>query len=85
MTTAKLIFYAIVILLAAVGAFMLFGFVVAAIQYLVILGALLLVGLFVVKLLKRPDDRQLEANPGDRELKEAVRELEAIKRRQITK
>jgi uncharacterized membrane-anchored protein YhcB (DUF1043 family) len=85
MKTAKLIFYALVILLAALGAFAVYGLVVAAIPYLFGLVAILLVGFVVVKMLKKSDKPQLKAVDPDRELKEAIRQLEEIKRKQFLK
>lgn len=86
MKTAKLLFYAAVLFLAAVGAFMLFGLIVTAAQYLVWLGAILLVGFVVVKLLKKqPEKPALETNRADRELQDALRRIEEIKRAQLPK
>ncbi len=85
MKTAKLLFYAVVIFLAAIGGFMLFGAIVSIAQYLVWLGAILLAGYVVVKLLKKkPERRQLEtASPEERELQDALRKIEEIKRAQL--
>jgi len=86
MNNLKTIFYAIVIFLAAIGAFMVFGLIAAAIQYLFILGVLILGGVLAYKLLKKPyDDPQLEAKRANRELKEVTRKLEEIKRKQFSK
>ncbi len=85
MKNAKIIFYAVVIFLAAIGAFMLFGFIVAAVQYLFILGVLILGGMLVVKLLKKSDDPQLETKRASKELKEMQLKLEEIKRKQLSK
>jgi NADH:ubiquinone oxidoreductase subunit 6 (subunit J) len=86
MKTAKLLFYAIILFLAAAGAFMLFGVIVTAAQYLVWLGAILLVGFVVVKLLKRkPQRAELEESRADRELQDALRRIEEIKRAQLPK
>lgn len=85
MKTAKLLFYAVVLFLAAFGAFMLFGAIISIGQYLIWLGAILLVGFLVVKLLKKPEKPQLETSPADRELQEAIRKIEEIKRAQLPK
>ncbi len=86
MNNLKTIFYAIVIFLAAIGAFMVFGLIAAAIQYLFILGVLVLGGMLAYKLLKKPDDDpRLEAKRANRELKEMTRKLEEIKRKQFSK
>lgn len=86
MKTAKLLFYAVILFLAAAGAFMLFGVLVTAAQYLVWLGAILLVGFVVVKLLKkRPQRPELDESRADRELRAALRRIEEIKRAQLPK
>lgn len=85
MKTAKLLFYAVVVFLAAVGGFMLFGAIVSIAQYLVWLGAILLVGYVAVKLLKKKPERpQLKAeSTEERELQDALRQIEEIKRAQL--
>ena len=86
MKTAKLLFYAVVIFLAAIGGFMLFGAIVSIAQYLVWLGAILLVGYVAVKLLKKrkPERPQLKtASPEELELQDALRQIEEIKRAQL--
>jgi threonine/homoserine/homoserine lactone efflux protein len=87
MKTAKLLFYAAVLFLAAIGGFMLFGAIISIAQYLVWLGAILLVGYVAVKLLKKkkPQPQQLNRSPEERELQEALRKIEEIKRAQLPK
>ena len=87
MKTAKLLFYAVVLFLMVMGAFALFGLIISAAQYLVWLGAILLVGFVVVKLLqKTPEKRpELETNQAERELQAAIRRIEEIKRAQLPK
>lgn len=86
MRTAKLIFYAIVLFLAVIGGFMLFGAIASIAQYLIWLGALLLAAFVVVKLLKKKPERpQLETSPADRELQDAIRRIEELKRAQLPK
>lgn len=85
MKTAKLIFYALVLVLVAIGAFAVYGLVVAAIPYLLAVLAILLVSFVAMKLLKESDKPQLKPNDPDRELKEAIRQLEEIKRKQVLK
>lgn len=85
MKTAKLLFYAVILFLAAVGGFMLFGAIVTIAQYLVWLGAILLVGYVAVRLLKKKPERpQLKTSPEERELEEAMRKIEEIKRARLT-
>lgn len=86
MRTAKLLFYAVVLFLAVMGGFWLFGAIASIAQYLIWLGALLLAGFVVIKLLKKSPERpQLETNPADRELQDAIRRLEELKRAQLPK
>ena len=86
MKTAKLLFYAVVLFLAAFGGFMLFGAIISIAQYLIWLGAILLVGFVVVKLLKKKPQRpELETSPAERELQDALRRIEEIKRAQLPK
>ena len=86
MKTAKLLFYALVLFLIAIGAFAVYGLIVGAAQYLFWLGAILLAGFVVVKLLKKKPERpQLETNPADRELQDALKRIEEIKRAQLPK
>lgn len=86
MKTAKLLFYAVVLFLAAIGAFLLFGAIIGIAQYLVWLGAILLVGFLAVKLLKkRPARPELKTTPVERELQDAMRRIEEIKRAQLPK
>jgi threonine/homoserine/homoserine lactone efflux protein len=86
MKTAKLLFYAVVLFLAVMGGIMLFGVVVSLFQYIFWIGAILLVGYVAVKLLKKkPDAPQLETSREERELQDALRRLEEIKRAQLPK
>lgn len=86
MKTAKLLFYAVVLFLAAFGGYMLFGAIIGIAQYLVWLGAILLIGFVAVKLLKKKPQRpELESNPAERELQDALRRIEEIKRAQLPK
>jgi threonine/homoserine/homoserine lactone efflux protein len=86
MKTAKLLFYAVVLFLAVIGGIMLFGVVVSLFQYIFWIGAILLVGYVAVKVLKKkPDAPQLETSREERELQDALRRLEEIKRAQLPK
>lgn len=86
MKTAKLLFYAVVIFLAVLGGIALFGIITGLMQYLFWIGALLLVGYVAVKALKkRPETPQLEMSREERQLQDALRRLEEIKRAQLPK
>jgi threonine/homoserine/homoserine lactone efflux protein len=86
MKTAKLLFYAIVIFLAVLGGIAIFGIITGLMQYLFWIGAILLVGYVAVKALKkRPEAPQLEMSREERQLQDALRRLEEIKRAQLPK
>ena len=86
MKTAKLLFYAIVIFLAVLGGIALFGIITGLAQYLIWIGAFLLVGYVAFKVLKKkPDAPQLEMSKEERQLQDALRRIEEIKRAQLPK
>jgi threonine/homoserine/homoserine lactone efflux protein len=86
MKTAKILFYAVLLFLAAVGGVMLFGALISIVQYLVWLGAIILIGYVAVKLLKKKPERpQLKATGAELELQDALRKIEEIKRAQLPK
>jgi threonine/homoserine/homoserine lactone efflux protein len=87
MKTAKLLFYAVVLFLMVMGAFALFGLIVSAAQYLIWLGAIVLIGFVVVKLLQKKPEKhpELEVSQAERELQAAIRRIEEIKRAQLPK
>lgn len=85
MKTAKLLFYALVLFLAVIGGIALFGIITGLAQYLIWIGAFLLVGYLVVKVLKKPEAPQLEMSREERQLQDALRKLEEIKRAQLPK
>jgi membrane protein implicated in regulation of membrane protease activity len=85
MDKLKIIMALAALLLAAVGAFVLFGFLLAAVKVLLLLGVVLLVGAAVVKALRKPERKELtEARP-ERTLEDAERVLEEYRRKQLTK
>ncbi|HYO62361.1 MAG TPA: hypothetical protein VER08_01765 [Pyrinomonadaceae bacterium] len=81
----KIILAAVVLLLAAVGAFLLFGFLLAAVKVLLVIGVVLFIGVVVVKALKKSDRPQLEERRPEHALDEAERVLEEYRRKQLTK
>jgi uncharacterized membrane protein len=84
MSTSKIIFTAILLVLALLGAFMLFGLVFAVAKFLFFLGVLVLIGVGAVKLLGRRQRPELEARGSQQELEEAQRVIEEIKRKQLS-
>lgn len=85
MDKLKIIIAFAVLLLAAVGAFFLFGLLVAAVKVLLILGVVLFVGAAVVRALSKQERRELEEARPERALDEAERVLEEYRRKQLTK
>lgn len=81
----KLIFGLIVLALAVVGAFALFGIIAWLFQYLFWIGALLVVGVVAYKLLSKPERKEPGLLPADMELERADRLLEELRRKQLTK
>ncbi len=86
MNVFKILLALVVLLLAALGAFAVFGIVAALFKYIVFFGVVLLVGAVAYKALKkgdRPGDYQL-AGPED-DFARADRLLEELRRKQLTK
>jgi ABC-type bacteriocin/lantibiotic exporter with double-glycine peptidase domain len=82
MKNAKLIMTALAILLAAIVVWMVVGVVVTIVKFLFVL-ALIVFGISIFrKLSGKSKPQQLADNDSDRELHEALRQLEDIKRRQ---
>ncbi|HEX8845640.1 MAG TPA: hypothetical protein VF791_13390 [Pyrinomonadaceae bacterium] len=82
---AKLILMAVAILVAAMIVWTVVGFVVWAVKILLVLAAVLFVASIFIKLTKKSKPSELEEGETDRELNEALRQLEEIKRRQLIK
>jgi hypothetical protein len=85
MKNAKLILAAIAILVAAFVVWTLVGFVVLAVKVLFVLAIVLFAASMIKKLSGKSRPRELEDDGPDRELNEAMRQLEEIKRRQLIK
>ena len=86
MKTAKLIFYAIIIFLAAIGALSVFGLVTMLFQYLFFFVVLIIGGVIAVKLLRSKSDHpKLEPSRSEKELNDAIRQMEEIKRKLYSK
>lgn len=86
MNVFKIILALVVLVLAALGAFAVFGIVAALFKYILFFGAVLLVGAVAYKALKKGGDRadyQL-AEPED-DFARADRLLEEMRRKQLTK
>jgi hypothetical protein len=82
MKNAKLILTALGILLAAIAVWMVVGFVVTIVKLFFVL-AIIVLGVSVFrKLAGKSTPQRITESDGDRELKETLRQLEDIKRRQ---
>ncbi len=85
MSFFKIVLALLVLLLAALGAFMLWGVLVAAVKILFYLGIIALVGAFAYKALKKSKPpMELNPWPADRELEKAERLLEEVRRGRLT-
>jgi membrane protein implicated in regulation of membrane protease activity len=85
MKNAKLILIILGILLAAFVVMTVIGFIILAVKVLFVLAVVLFIVAMVKKLSGKSQPRELSENDADRELKEAMRQLEEIKRRQLIK
>ena len=86
MNKFKIVLALLVLLLAAVGAFFVFGLVAWAFQYLLWIGVLAVIGVVAYKVLKRPARPQLkELDAPEWELDRADRVLEDMKNKQLLK
>ena len=86
MNIFKLLVALVVLLLAAFGAFALFGLLFATLKYVFVIGLVLLAGTLGYRALtKKSDDPLVGAGWPERELEKAQRLLEGIKRGQLTK
>ena len=81
MKYAKLVLIAVALLLGAFVALAAIGVIITAVQYLFWLAVICLVGIVVVKLLKKSDAPQLESKRADREIASAERILAEYKRK----
>lgn len=82
---AKIILLVVAVIAAALAVMAVVGFVIWLAKILFFV-ALVVFGIAVYKKLTgKSAPRRLEENDGDRELKEAMRQLEEIKRRQLVK
>jgi len=85
MKNAKLILTIIGILVAAFVVMTIIGFIILAVKVLFVLAVVLFIAAMVRRLSGKSKPRELAENDSDRELNEAMRQLEEIKRRQLIK
>ncbi|HKC65472.1 MAG TPA: hypothetical protein VKB86_17655 [Pyrinomonadaceae bacterium] len=82
---AKLILTALAILAAAAIIFVIVGFVIWALQILFVIAIVLFIAFMVRKLSGKSKRHEIEEKDSDRELNEAIRQLEEIKRKQLVR
>lgn len=82
---AKLILLALAILVAAAVIWFLVGFVISIVKILFFVAVIVFGIAIVSKLAGKSKPREIEERDEDRELNEAMRQLEEIKRRQLIK
>ena len=82
---AKLILLALAILVAAAAIWAVVGFVISIAKILLFVAVIVFGVAIYKKLAGKSEPRRLEENDDDRELREAMRQLEEIKRRQLIK
>jgi hypothetical protein len=82
---AKLILLAVAILVAAAIVWAVVGVVVTIVKYLFVLAVILFAVSVVRKLAGKSKTPELAESDSDRELNDAMRQLEEIKRRQLVK
>ncbi|MBA3240212.1 MAG: hypothetical protein H0T60_03210 [Acidobacteria bacterium] len=80
----KIIVGFLVLLLAVLGALMVYGIFVAAVKLLFYVGIIALVGAVAYKALRKPERSELGAWAPDLELEKTDRLLEEVKRRRLT-
>jgi hypothetical protein len=88
MNIFKILLALVALVLAALGAFALFGIVAALFKYLLLFGVILLVGAVAYKALKKGDDRTYDyqlGNDPESELARTDRLLEEMRRKQLMK
>jgi len=81
----KILLALLVLLLAALGALMLWGVLVAAVKILFWVGVITLVGAFAYKMISKPKPAaELGAWPADLELEKAERLLQEVRSKRLT-
>jgi hypothetical protein len=87
MNAFKILFALVMLILAVVGGFVLFGMVAWLFKYLIFFGVLALVGAVAYKALKKGDARETYqlGDSSDSDLARADRILEEMRRKQLTK
>jgi len=86
MKTIKLVLMLAGFIFLVVLAFLLFGVVTALVQYLLILGAVILVGMLAYKVLRNPERPQLpDFKEHDKDLERVRRTLAEYKRKELPK
>jgi membrane protein implicated in regulation of membrane protease activity len=85
MKNAKLILIALAVLVAAIVAWFVVGVVITIVKFLLVVAVILFAVSVFRKLSGKSKPPELKENDSDRELNEAMRQLEEIKRKQLIK
>jgi membrane protein implicated in regulation of membrane protease activity len=85
MKNAKLILIALAVLVAVIVAWFVVGVVITIVKFLLVVAVILFAVSVFRKLSGKAKTPELEENDSDRELNEAMRQLEEIKRKQLIK
>jgi hypothetical protein len=85
MSFFKVILALLVLFLAVLGAFAIYGLVLVLLKWLVILGVIALAGVGAYKLLSKHDEPRLELTSAEAEMLKAEQMLAEIRRKQLTK
>lgn len=86
MNAFKVLFALVMLILAVVGGFVLFGMVAWLFKYLIFFGVLALVGAVAYKALKKGDDREVyQLGEHESDLARTDRILEEMRRKQLMK
>jgi len=85
MSFFKIILALLVLFLAVLGAFAIYGLVLVLLKWLVILGVIALAGVGAYKLLSKSEEPRLELSSAEAEMLKAEQMLAEIRQKQLTK
>ena len=85
MSFFKIILALLVLFLAVLGAFAIYGLVLVLLKWLVILGVIALAGVGAYKLLSKRDEPRLELSSAEAEMLKAEQMLAEVRQKQLTK
>lgn len=85
MSFFKIILAMLVLFLAVLGAFAIYGLVLVLVKWLVIFGVIALAGVGAYKLLSKSDEPRLGLSSAEIEMMKAEKMLAELRRKQLTK